>query len=104
MQARFGARVPEVPEMLRRLAEAEALPVESEAPEAQDSAVPYDPGLQAELTEHGPEALREFGMIVVRDVGREERYNSAVWYALAQDPPLRYELRDGCVIITDPTS
>ncbi len=90
-------------EMIRRLAAAEAIPVETDAPE-QDSAVPYDPGLQADLLEHGPEALREYGMIVVRDVQRPERYNSAVWFALAQDPPLHYELKENVVVITDPNA
>lgn len=89
-------------EMMIRLAEADGLPVESDAPE-DVSTIPYDPGLQADLLEHGPQALKEYGMIVVRDVRRPERYNSAVWYALAQEPILHYELKDGCVIITDPT-
>jgi hypothetical protein len=92
----------EVTEMMRRLAAADSLPVETDAPPEDANPVPYDPGLQAELLEHGPEALQEYGMIVVRDVQRSERYNSAVWYALGHD--LAYELKDGCVIITDPTS
>jgi hypothetical protein len=87
--------------MMRRLALADNDPVETDAPEAAAAnPVPYDPGLQADLLEHGPAALKEFGMIVVRDVQRPERYNSAVWYALGLD--LAYELRDGCVVITDP--
>lgn len=95
--------MPEVPEMLRRLA-AEESPTESDAPEADaSSGVPYDPGLQQDLIDYGPDALKTYGQIIVRDVQRPERYNSAVWYALSQDPILHYELRDGCVIITDPT-
>ena len=88
-------------EMMRRIAEADSHPVETDAPE-HGGEIPYDPGLQAELLEHGPEALQEYGMIVVRDVRRTERYNAAVWFALAQEPPLHYELRDGCIVITDP--
>ncbi len=95
--------IEEPTEMMRRLAAADTIPVETDAPE-QDNAVPYDPGLQQELVEHGPEALREYGMIVVRDVGRPERYNSAVWFALAQEPPLHYELKDNVVVITDPNA
>ena len=86
-------------EMMRRVAEAAGAPVESDAPE-ELSAIPYDPGLQADLLEHGPVALKEYGMIVVRQVAEPARYNSAVWYALGHD--LKYELRDGCVVITDP--
>lgn len=85
--------------MVRRLAAADALPVVSDAPEDTDT-VPYDPGLQQELLDLGPEAMREYGMIVVRNVAVAERYNTAVWYALGHD--LHYELRDGCVVITDP--
>lgn len=88
-------------EMMRRLAADADAPVESDAPEDAD-AIPYDPGLQQELIEYGGEALREYGVICVRKVADRARYNSAVWYALAQEPPLRYELRDGCVWITDP--
>lgn len=87
--------------MQRRIAQADVLPVASDAPEDPDP-VPYDPGLQAELLEHGPEALKEYGVIVVRDVAARERYNSAVWYALGHD--LVYELRDGCVLISDPNA
>lgn len=91
--------------MLRRLAAADGLPTETDAPEADTAnTVPYDPGLQQDLIDHGPEALREYGMIVVRDVQRPERYNAAVWYALSQEPILHYELRDNCVVITDPTN
>lgn len=91
-------------DMQLRLAQAEALPVESDAPEANTNTVSYDPGLQQDLLEHGPEALREFGMIVVRNVADPARYNTAVWYALSHEPILHYELREGCVIITDPSS
>jgi hypothetical protein len=87
-------------EMERRLAAADTAPVTTDAPDDVDNPVPYDPGLQADLLEHGPAALAEFGMIVVRDVRPEARYNSAVWYALAHD--LEFELRDGVVVITDP--
>ena len=87
-------------EMMRRLAAADGLPVETDAPLDEDP-IPYDVGLQAELQEHGPAALREFGVICVRKVADRARYNTAVWYALAQEPPLAYELRDGCVWITE---
>lgn len=87
--------------MMKRLAAADTLPVETDAPlSTEANPVPYDPGLQQDLLELGPEAMREYGMIVVRDVKEPARYNSAVWYALGHD--LAYELRDGCVIITDP--
>ena len=85
--------------MMLRLAAADGLPVETDAPE-ETAGVVYDVALQAQLLEHGPEALQEYGMIVVREVGEPARYNSAVWYALAHD--LAYELREGCVVIVDP--
>lgn len=85
-------------DMLHRLAEAEALPVTSDAPPGEEAtpnvvneAIPYDAGLQQDLIEHGPDALKEWGQIVVRGVRDPARYNSAVWFALAQDPPLQYE-------------
>lgn len=88
--------------MQKRLAAADALPVETDAPQASNGTnpVPYDPGLQQDLLDYGPDALKEFGVIVVRDVQRPERYNSALWYALGHD--LNYELREGCVYITNP--
>jgi hypothetical protein len=90
-------------DVLRLLAAAEEMPVETDAPPTDaTSTVPYDPGLQQELLDLGPEALTEYGMIVVRDVQKQERYNSAVWYALGHG--LRYELKENCVIITDPAS
>ena len=85
--------------VLRLVANEEAMPVETDAPE-QGSEIAYDAGLQVELLEHGPDALQEFGMIVVRGCGDEARYNSAVWFALGQG--LVYELKDSCVVITDP--
>lgn len=86
--------------MLRRIAADSSLPVETDAPGADtQSTVPYDAGLQAELLEYGPAALEEYGVIVVRDVSAPERYNSAVWYAIGHD--LAYQLKDGCVVITD---
>ena len=83
----------EVPDMLRRLAAADGLPAETDAPAEQafENPVAYDPGLQQQLEELGPEALREFGQIIVRDTHDSARYNSAVWYALAYD--LAYEHR-----------
>ncbi len=89
--------------MMRRLAADADAPTVTDAPEDVD-AVPYDIGLQQELTEFGPDALKQYGQIVVRNVADRARYNSAVWYALAQDPILSYELREGCVIITDPNA
>ena len=86
--------------MMMRLAAAETLPVETDAPDEGSAGIPYDAGLQQQLEEHGPEALRDYGVIVVRDVAAEARYNSAVWYALGHD--LRYELRAGAVYIWDP--
>lgn len=96
-------------EMMRRVAEAAALPVASDEPETSSSGVPYDAGLQQDLLDHGPEALKEYGVIVVRDVADEARYNSAVWYALSQlrldgSGCLHYELKNGCVFITDPSA
>lgn len=90
-------------EMHLRLAEADTMAVETDAPDP-GGGIPYDAGLQADLLEHGPQALKDYGMIVVRNVADSSRYNAAVWYALAQEPILHYELRDGCVIITDPAA
>ena len=86
---------------LRLIAHDETMPVETDAPE-QGSEIAYDAGLQVELLEHGPDALQEFGMIVVRGCRDEARYNSAVWFALGQG--LVYELKDSCVVITDPAA
>lgn len=86
-------------EMMIRVAEAERLPVETDAPE-EGGSVPYDAGLQADLLEYGPDALREYGMIVVRGVADPARYNSSIWYALGHD--LKYELKGDTVVITDP--
>lgn len=62
--------------------------------------VPYEPGLQVELAEHGPAAMREYGQIVVRGTSEPRRYNSALWYAYAHD--LAWENRPDldCVILT----
>ena len=85
--------------MMRRIAEADNAPVETDAPE--DAAgIPYDAGLQQQLLELGPDTLAEYGVLVVRDVGDEARYNSALWYALGHD--LQYALRQGAVYIWDP--
>lgn len=83
---------------LRLLAQADELPVETDAPA--DGGPDYDAALLAELEQHGPDALAEFGMITVRDVAAAPRYNAAVWYALAHD--LVYENRGDAVVITDP--
>ncbi len=80
------------------LARDEGLPVEDDAP--MDGGPAYDAGLIVELQEHGPDALKEFGQIVVRDTDLEARFNAAVWYALSLD--LEYENKGECVIITDP--
>ena len=64
------------------------------------SGVPYDPGLQVDLEEFGPDAMQEYGQIVVRDTQREERFNSAVWYAHAHDLAWTNRPDLGCVIIT----
>ena len=84
--------------LLRMVANSESEPTETDAPE--DAFPPYDAGLQVELLEYGPEALREFGMIVVRNVGNEARYKASIWEALAHD--LVYENRGDVMIITDP--
>jgi len=84
---------------LHLLAQAETQPVETDASVADGPA--YDAGLLADLDEHGPDALQEWGMIVVRDIAREDRYNAAVWWALAHD--LAYENKGDSVVITDPT-
>ena len=88
-------------EMMRRLAEADALPTETDAPELSgEGAIPYDTALQADLMEYGPDALKQYGRIVVRDVANAARYNSAIWYALGND--LVYEYDGETVTITDP--
>jgi len=62
--------------------------------------VPYEPGLQQELADHGPAALREFNQIVVRGTSERKRYNSALWFAHAHD--LKWVNRPDldCVILT----
>ena len=72
--------------MLRRLADADEIPVASDAPETSGAAgVPYDAALQVELEEYGPEALEEYGKIVVRGVSDPARYNAGLHYALSYD-------------------
>lgn len=98
-------------DMLQRLAEAERFAVETDAPEPTPGGeIPYDTNLQVELLEWGPETLKTYGAICVRGASDPKRYNTAVWYALggyAQPGevvtrPLSYELKNGCVYITDP--
>ncbi len=87
------------PDVLRLLQQAEVLP-QDELGE-QDSTVAYDPGLIAELEQHGAAALAEFGKITVRDTGEPSRYAAAVWYALKHD--LQAEnVGNGVVLISDP--
>lgn len=94
-------------EMMQRLAAEFAnsadAPSEAEAllPNAtSQSEVAYDVGLQEQLIELGPETLAEYGRIEVREMGDPARYNSAIWYALAQG--LRYDLRDDVLVIYAP--
>lgn len=89
--------------MVLRLA-AEQSPTETDAPaeEASVNPVPYDAGLLSELETHGPDALKEYGMIVVRGTGDTARFNSALWYALAHDLVYEHRADADCVIITDP--
>lgn len=87
--------------VLHLMAQADGQPVESDAP-PENRLPPYDTELQADLLEHGPAALQEWGQIVVRGIEDEARFNSGCWYALAHY--LDYESRDGCLIITDPSA
>ena len=87
------------PDVLRLLAEAESLPQDELSGEA-PPAVAYDAGLIAELEEHGPAALKEYGKITVRNTSQPERYAAALWYALKHG--LHYEQVAGAVLITDP--
>ena len=84
--------------VLQMLAQADEMPVESDAP--LDGGPQYDAGLIIDLQEHGPDALKEYGQIVVRGTSLEAKYNSAVWYALSLD--LHFENKGDCVVITDP--
>ena len=88
--------------VLRLLAQADGQPVETDAPTENTGLPPYDAGLQVELEDFGPEALREWGQIVVRDVDNEARFNSGVWYALKMG--LNFEQKNGCLILTDPSA
>ena len=83
--------------VLHLLAEADTQPVETDAP-PDNGLPPYDTALQADLLEFGPEALIEYGMIVIRNVDDEARWNSGVWYALGHE--LMYEYKNGCLILT----
>ncbi len=84
--------------MLQRLAAEQDAELVGDTEPADD--VPYEPGLQAELAEHGPQAMRDFNQIVVRGTTDPKRYNSALWYAYAHD--LAWENRPDldCVILT----
>ena len=88
-------------DVLRLLAQAEDLPADELGdPSATPSTVVYDPGLQAELEEHGPAALQEYGKITVRGAEDATRHSTAVWYALKWG--LEYQtLPGGVVILTD---
>ncbi len=83
--------------MLKRIAAEDAL---HDALDDDPEDVPYEPGLQAELAEHGPAALKEFNQIVVRGTSERKRYNSALWFAYAND--LKWINRPDldCVILT----
>ncbi len=85
-------------EMLRRLADQAALEEALDMGEPDD--VPYEPGLQAELAEHGPDALRDYNQIVVRGTSERKRFNTALWFAHAHD--LKWVNRPDldCVILT----
>ena len=85
-------------DVLRLLAQADELPVETDAPE--QTPVVYDVGLQADLEEHGPDALKEFGRITVRNILPQERWNSALWYAMKWG--LTHDRVGDDVILTDP--
>ncbi len=86
-------------DVLRLLAQADELAVETDAPE-QAAGVPYDVGLQADLEEHGPAALKEWGRIVVRDCAGEERTNSVLWYAAKWG--LNHDRNGDVLVLTDP--
>jgi len=66
-------------DVLRLLADADAQPVETDAPDP-GAEISYDVALQADLEEHGPDALRQFGLITVRDATDPARWNSILWY------------------------
>ena len=86
-------------DVLRLLAAAEEQPVETDAPE---HTTPYDAGLQADLEEHGPEALKEWGKIVVRNILPEPRWNSALWYAMKYG--LVHDRVGDDLVLTDPNA
>ncbi len=83
--------------MLKRLADQDAL---ADAIDDDPEDVPYEPGLQQELAEHGPVALREHGSITVKGTTERKRYNTALWFAYAHD--LKWINRPDldCVILT----
>lgn len=87
-------------DVLRLLAAADELPSVTDAPEDADSTVAYDVGLQADLEEHGPDALKEWGRITVRDVAPAERWNSALWYAMKWG--LNHDRVGDDLVLTDP--
>lgn len=90
-------------DMLRLLAQADDLPEATDAP-AEDAAggPEYDAGLIVQLEEWGPDALKRWGMIVVRTDGSVAKHNSAMWYAMAHElrPEHRPDIQS--VVITDP--
>lgn len=86
-------------DVLRLLAQADEIAVETDAPE-QLTAIPYDVGLQADLEEFGPDALKQWGKIVVRNILPEERWNSALWYVAKWG--LHHDRVGDDLILTDP--
>lgn len=76
---------------------AEDIPVETDAPE---NPTPYDTGLQADLEEFGPEALQEYGKLVVRNILPEPRWNAALWYCMKWG--LNHDRVGDDLVITDP--
>lgn len=84
-------------DVLRLLAAAEDLPVETDAPE---NPTPYDIGLQADLEEWGPDTLKEYGKMVVRNILPEPRWNSALWFAMKYG--LSHDRVGDDLVLTDP--
>lgn len=64
------------------------------------STIAYDEQLQADLIEHGLEALREHGRMEVKGMDDPARYNSAIWFVMAHG--LEYVRAGDLMILTRP--
>lgn len=63
------------------------------------STIPYDDVLQADLDDKGPEILREQGSLTVDTRNREDRYNSALWFAMKWGLSYDYDADTGAFTI-----